>query len=62
LINTGPIKTTDFNLTKEKKEFLLASGKLSAVEFIKKYYSDFDSSMCNLALLQKDVVDKLKKL
>ena len=34
IIDPRPIKTTDFNLTKEKKEFLLLAGQLGALEFI----------------------------
>jgi predicted acylesterase/phospholipase RssA len=40
VINTDPIGTTDFNLTKEKKEFLLLSGKVAALTFIKENYKD----------------------
>jgi predicted acylesterase/phospholipase RssA len=62
LINTGPISTTDFNLTKAKKEFLLASGRLAALEFIKTYYPDFDISKYNVNTIKAAVNRKLKKL
>lgn len=62
LINTGPIKTTDFNLTQAKKDFLLVAGKLAAVKFIRKYYPDADTSMYDVTILEEDSNDKLKKL
>ncbi|WP_321370511.1 patatin-like phospholipase family protein [uncultured Draconibacterium sp.] len=40
VIDPRPIKTTDFNLDKSKKEFLLVSGRLAALKFIQKYYPD----------------------
>jgi len=40
IIDTHPIATTDFNLTDDKKKFLVLAGKVGALEFIAKYHTD----------------------
>ena len=40
VIDPRPIKTTDFNLTDEKKEYLVYSGRLGALNFLRRNYPD----------------------
>lgn len=40
LIDPRPIKTTDFNLTQRKKDFLVLAGRVGALKFIEKNYPD----------------------
>lgn len=40
VIDTTPIETTDFNLNKKKKEYLILKGRIGALKFIKRNLKD----------------------
>lgn len=60
VIDPRPIKTTDFNLTKKKKEFLVLSGRLGALKFIERNYPDIDFNKDRMQTLTRQI-DQLKK-
>ena len=43
IIDPRPIKTTDFNLSNEEKEFLLECGRLAAAKYLKKQGYEIDT-------------------
>jgi predicted acylesterase/phospholipase RssA len=53
IIDTHPIKTTDFSLTSNKKEFLVLAGRIGALNFILKNYPDI--------VIEEGVIEKLEK-
>lgn len=60
VIDPRPIKTTDFNLTTEKKELLVLSGRLGALKFIERNYKDIQFDKKRISLLT-DKIEKLRK-
>ena len=60
LIDPRPIKTTDFNLTKTKEEFLILSGRLGALKFIARNYPDIEIDKGQIPTIQ-DRIKELKK-
>ncbi|MDR3678432.1 MAG: patatin-like phospholipase family protein [Flavipsychrobacter sp.] len=61
-IDTTPIKTTDFKLTSDKKKFLILSGRVSALEFIKTYYPDIAIDDNKLMQFKNDMQSIKSKL
>jgi predicted acylesterase/phospholipase RssA len=62
VIDPRPIKTTDFNLTKIKKEFLIISGRVAALKFIQRNYPDIeikDTVISEMELKRNELKDKL---
>jgi predicted acylesterase/phospholipase RssA len=59
VIDPRPIKTTDFNLTQKKKEFLVLSGRLGALKFLERNYPDIDFDRRKIQMLIKQI-DKLR--
>lgn len=47
IIDPRPVKTTDFRLTNEEKEFLLECGRLSAAKYLKKQGFELDQTDYN---------------
>lgn len=41
VIDTHPVKTTDFNLNDDKKDLLILAGRVAALNFLKKNFPDF---------------------
>ncbi len=62
IIDPRPIKTTDFDLTKNKREFLLASGQLGALKFIKRNYPDIEIDESRISQLEKEIKELKEKL
>ena len=60
-IDTHPIKTTDFNLNEDKKNFLVLAGRVGALEFITKYHTDIEIDKTNLTKL-KNELEELRKI
>jgi predicted acylesterase/phospholipase RssA len=60
IIDPRPIKTTDFNLNKKKKEFLVLSGRLGALKFIERNYPDIDFDKNRIQTLTRKI-DELNK-
>lgn len=60
VIDPRPIKTTDFNLTKKKKNFLVISGRIGALKFLERNYPDIDFDKGRIETLIQQI-DKLKK-
>lgn len=42
IIDPRPIETTQFDLSKEEKKFLLQAGKVGALKYLHRYHSDFE--------------------
>ena len=60
VIDPRPIKTTDFNLTKNKKELLIKAGRLGALNFIKRNYKDIPVDNAKIEQL-KERIEQIKK-
>lgn len=60
VIDPRPIKTTDFNLTQKKKELLILSGRLGALKFIERNYTDIQFEKSRIKLLT-DQIETLRK-
>lgn len=62
LIDPRPIKTTDFNLTKYKKKYLITVGRLGALEFIKRTQPEIhieDERIAELKKIKENLKNKL---
>ncbi len=62
VIDPRPIKTTDFNLTKNKREFLLLSGQLGALKFIMRNYPDIEVDSDRIRYIESKIQELKKKL
>lgn len=60
VIDPRPIKTTDFNLSDQKKELLILSGRLGALIFIERNHKDISLDKTKITELKERIV-KLKK-
>lgn len=60
VIDPRPIKTTDFNLTQKKKELLILSGRLGALKFIERNYTDIQFDKTRIKVLA-DQIEQLRK-
>lgn len=54
-IDTGIIKTTNFKLSKAKKDFLVLTGRVAALEYVQKYHPDMDVDNACLMRLQEEL-------
>lgn len=61
IIDTSPIRTTDFRLTRDEKEFLLAVGKASALEFLHRRGIDGGPSLAELEAA-REIADSKRTL
>ena len=62
VIDPRPIKTTDFNLTLKKKEFLILSGRLGALKFIERNYKDIKYDKSRITSLSIEIKKLLKEI
>lgn len=62
VIDPRPIKTTDFNLTNEKKELLILAGRLAALKFLVRNHPDIPIDIEKIDLLTKQIESTKKKL
>ncbi|MFE3872143.1 patatin-like phospholipase family protein [Flavobacterium sp. ZS1P70] len=62
VIDTTPIKTTDFNLNNKKKEYLILKGRIGALHFIEKNLKDIQIERELIPGLEKQALDLRYKL
>ena len=62
VIDTTPVKTTEFNLCDTKKQLLITSGRVSALIFLRDNYPDFELDSDKLNDLEKQYSDLRKEL
>lgn len=60
IIDTHPIKTTDFNLNESKKNFLVLAGRIGALEYIVKNHTDIEVNINDIAQL-KSKLEELRE-
>jgi len=61
-IDPSPIKTTQFNLSKKKKEFLVLTGRVAALQFLYSYYPDCKISEKMLDTLKTELAKKRNEI
>lgn len=62
IIDPSPIKTTDFNLNKVKKDLLILSGRLGALQFIKKNHPDIIIEQSQISKIQYEILQLRSKI
>ena len=62
VIDPRPIKTKDFNLTDDKKEYLVNAGRLGALNFLKRNHPDFEINESEIEALIKELEQLKTKL
>ena len=62
VIDPRPVKTTDFDLSEKKKEFLVLAGRLAALKFIERNYKDIPVDQSKIKQLDLKITQIKKEL
>lgn len=62
VIDPRPIKTTDFNLNEQKKELLILAGRIGALKFIQRNYTDIPIEQSRIIQLSNRIEEIRKDL
>lgn len=62
IIDPRPIKTTDFNLTENKRNFLISAGRLGALKFINRNFPDIEIDKNRIQQLENEILELKMKI